>query len=29
VTRMIGNGAQLTEAEKTVLVDYLAKTYGP
>jgi cytochrome c5 len=29
VTRMIGKGAQLTEAEKTVLVDYLAKTYGP
>jgi len=29
VTRMIGKGAQLTEAEKTVLVDYLAKTYRP
>ncbi len=29
VTRMIGRGAELTEAEKTVLVDYLAKTYGP
>jgi hypothetical protein len=29
VTRMIGKGAQLTEAEKTVLVDYLAQTYGP
>ena len=29
VTRMIGKGAQLTEAEKTVLLDYLAKTYGP
>jgi cytochrome c5 len=29
VTRMIGKGAQLTAAEKTVLVDYLAKTYGP
>jgi mono/diheme cytochrome c family protein len=29
VTRMIGKGAQLTEEEKTVLVDYLAKTYGP
>jgi hypothetical protein len=29
VTRMIGKGAQLTEAEKAVLVDYLAKTYGP
>ena len=29
VTRMIGKGARLTEAEKTVLVDYLAKTYGP
>ncbi len=29
VTRMIGKGAQLTETEKTALVDYLAKTYGP
>jgi cytochrome c5 len=29
VTRMIGQGAQLTEAEKRVLVDYLAETYGP
>jgi len=29
VTRMIGKGAKLTDAEKTVLVDYLAKTYGP
>jgi cytochrome c5 len=29
VARMIGKGAQLTEAEKTVLLDYLAKTYGP
>jgi cytochrome c5 len=29
VTRMIGKGAQLTDAEKVVLVDYLAKTYGP
>jgi hypothetical protein len=29
VTRMIGKGAQLTDAEKAVLVDYLAKTYGP
>lgn len=29
VTRMIGKGAQVTEAEKTVLVDYLALTYGP
>jgi hypothetical protein len=29
VTRMMGKGAQLTEAEKTVLVDYLAKTYKP
>jgi cytochrome c5 len=29
VTRMVGKGAQLTEAEKTVLLDYLAKTYGP
>jgi cytochrome c5 len=29
VTRMIGKGAKLTEAEKSVIVDYLAKTYGP
>jgi cytochrome c5 len=29
VTRMMGKGAQLTDAEKTVLLDYLAKTYGP
>jgi len=29
VTRMAGKGAQLTEAEKTALLDYLAKTYGP
>ena len=29
VTRMIDKGAQLTEAEKTVLVDYLTDTYGP
>lgn len=27
VTRMMGKGAQLTDAEKQVLVDYLAKTY--
>ncbi|MFH0803424.1 MAG: hypothetical protein V2A78_13705 [bacterium] len=27
VTDMIGKGAQLTEAEKKVLVDYLANTY--
>lgn len=29
VTRMIDKGAVLTGAEKTALVDYLAKTYGP
>jgi cytoskeletal protein RodZ len=29
VTRMIGHGAKLTDAEKAFLVDYLAKTYGP
>jgi len=29
VAIMIGHGAQLTDAEKAVLVDYLAKTYGP
>lgn len=29
VTRMVGKGAKLTEAEKKVLVDYLAATYKP
>lgn len=29
VTRMIGNGAQLTDAEKSVLVEYLVANYGP
>jgi cytochrome c5 len=29
VERMIGLGAQLSESEKTTLVDYLAETYGP
>jgi cytochrome c5 len=29
VSRMVQNGAQLTAAEQKVLVDYLAKTYGP
>jgi cytochrome c5 len=29
VSRMIDKGAQLTEAEKTFLVDYLTDTYGP
>jgi cytochrome c-type biogenesis protein CcmH/NrfF len=29
VSRMIQNGAKLTSAEQQVLVDYLAKTYGP
>ena len=29
VTRMVGNGAQLTDAEKSVLVEYLAENYGP
>jgi cytochrome c5 len=28
VTRMQGRGAKLTSDEKTLLVDYLAKTYG-
>ena len=28
VTRMIGKGAQLSEMEKGVLIDYLAKNYG-
>jgi cytochrome c5 len=29
VSRMIEHGAQLTEEEKTVLVDFLAANYGP
>jgi cytochrome c5 len=29
VTRMVGKGAKLTSEEQKVLVDYLAKTYGP
>lgn len=29
VDRMIGNGAQLNDAEKAVLVEYLAENYGP
>jgi cytochrome c5 len=29
VTRMVSKGAILTTAEQQVLVDYLAKTYGP
>ena len=29
VTRMIETGATLSADEKTVLVDYLAETYGP
>lgn len=29
VEDMIAKGAQLTDAEKEVLVDYLAETYGP
>lgn len=28
VTRMVNRGAELSDAEKTVLVDYLAETYG-
>lgn len=28
VTRMVNRGAELSEAEKTVLVDHLAETYG-
>jgi len=28
VDRMIGKGAQLTDAEKAILVDYLAANYG-
>lgn len=29
VDRMVGYGAELSEAEKEVLVDYLEETYGP
>jgi cytochrome c5 len=29
VTRMMGKGAKLSEAEKKALVDHLAKTYKP
>ena len=29
VTRMMDRGAELSDEEKTVLVDYLAETYGP
>ncbi|MGD8473009.1 MAG: hypothetical protein PVH95_06765 [Anaerolineae bacterium] len=29
ITRMVGNGAQLTDAETSVLVEYLAENYGP
>lgn len=29
VTRMIGKGARLTDAEKAALIEYLARTYGP
>lgn len=29
VTRMVEMGAQLSDEEKTVLVDYLAENYGP
>jgi mono/diheme cytochrome c family protein len=28
VARMVENGAQLTDAERAVLIDYLAATYG-
>jgi len=29
VARMVDKGAQLSEEEQAVLVDYLAETYGP
>ena len=29
VARMVGHGANLNDAEQSVLVDYLAQTYGP
>ena len=29
VTRMVGQGAELTEDEQATLIEYLAATYGP
>jgi cytochrome c1 len=29
IARMAGRGAELSEAEQAVLLDYLAQTYGP
>jgi cytochrome c5 len=29
VTRMVNKGAELSDEEQAVLVDYLAETYGP
>ena len=29
VNRMMGKGAKLTEEEKTILLDFLSKTYKP
>jgi len=29
VTRMVQKGAELNEEEMTILIDYLAETYGP
>ncbi len=29
ITKMLSNGAKLNDAERTVLLDYLTKTYGP
>ena len=29
VSRMMGKGAQLTQEEKQILLDYLSKTYKP
>ncbi|MBU0703408.1 MAG: hypothetical protein KKC18_06035 [Chloroflexi bacterium] len=29
VSRMVGKGAELSDDEQAVLVDYLAETYGP
>ena len=29
VTRMVQKGAELSEEEMTILIDYLAETYGP
>lgn len=29
IARMVGRGAELSDAEQAILLDYLAQTYGP